>query len=71
MLQELLAVFAWDSKILKAHFRDAPSKRVDLPKAEILVTLYFGPVGLLVYVLADKEPVPGTHEELMKPLWKQ
>lgn len=37
----------------------------------ILVTLYLGPIGLLLYVLADKEPRPGTHEEFIKPLWKQ
>jgi hypothetical protein len=37
----------------------------------ILVTLYTGPVGLLLYVLADKEPRPGEHEEFIKPLWKQ
>lgn len=37
----------------------------------ILVTLYSGPFGLLAYVLADKEPRPGTHEEFIKPLWKQ
>ena len=30
-----------------------------------------GPVGLLLYVLADKEPRPGQHEEFVKPLWKQ
>src|SRR5882672_6361810 len=37
----------------------------------ILVTLYMGPFGLLLYVLADKEPHPGTHEEFTAPLWKQ
>jgi manganese oxidase len=37
----------------------------------ILVTLYMGPVALLLYVMADKEPKPGTHEEFIKPLWKQ
>ena len=37
----------------------------------ILVTLYMGPLGLLLYVLADKEPRPGTHEEFTSPLWKQ
>ena len=37
----------------------------------ILVTLYTGPLGLLLYVLADKEPHPGTHEEFIKPLSKQ
>lgn len=37
----------------------------------ILVTLYMGPLGLLLYVLADKEPRPGEHETFVKPLWKQ
>ena len=37
----------------------------------ILVTLYMGPFGLLLYVLADKEPRPGEHEEFTAPLWKQ
>jgi manganese oxidase len=37
----------------------------------ILVTLYMGPIALLLYVMADKEPKPGTHEEFIKPLWKQ
>ncbi|MDB5922214.1 MAG: copper oxidase, partial [Betaproteobacteria bacterium] len=37
----------------------------------ILVTLYMGPLGLLLYVLTDKEPRPGEHEDFIKPLWKQ
>ncbi|MDX8517354.1 DUF4396 domain-containing protein [Mesorhizobium dulcispinae] len=37
----------------------------------ILVTLYMGPIGLLLYVLADKEPRPGEHEAFTGPLWKQ
>src|SRR6266487_3671074 len=37
----------------------------------ILVTLYMGPLGLLLYVLADKEPRPGAHERFIAPLWKQ
>ncbi|MDX8466241.1 DUF4396 domain-containing protein [Mesorhizobium sp. VK23B] len=37
----------------------------------ILVTLYMGPLGLLLYVLADKEPRPGEHEVFTGPLWKQ
>ncbi len=37
----------------------------------ILVTLYMGPIGLLLYVLADKEPRPGEHEAFIRPLWKQ
>ncbi|QGM94055.1 multicopper oxidase domain-containing protein [Methylocystis rosea] len=37
----------------------------------ILVTLYTGPFGLLLYVIADKEPRPGAHEQFVRPLWKQ
>jgi FtsP/CotA-like multicopper oxidase with cupredoxin domain len=37
----------------------------------ILVTLYMGPLGLLLYVLADKEPRPGEHERFVQALWKQ
>jgi uncharacterized protein DUF4396 len=37
----------------------------------VLVTLYMGPIGLLLYVMTDKEPTPGSHEDFIKPLWKQ
>jgi FtsP/CotA-like multicopper oxidase with cupredoxin domain len=37
----------------------------------VLVTLYMGPIGLLLYVMSDKEPAPGTHEQFVQPLWKQ
>jgi FtsP/CotA-like multicopper oxidase with cupredoxin domain len=37
----------------------------------VLVTLYAGPLGLFAYVMADKEPRPGTHEKFVAPLWKQ
>src|SRR5438132_7446923 len=37
----------------------------------ILVTLYMGPIALLLYVMADKEPRPGEHERFISPLWKQ
>jgi len=37
----------------------------------ILVTIYMGPLGVLLYVLADKEPRPGEHEQFIAPLWKQ
>lgn len=37
----------------------------------VLITLYMGPLGLLMYVMADKEPYEGAHEEFIKPLWKQ
>jgi len=37
----------------------------------VLVTLYMGPVALALYVMSCQEPAPGTHEEFVKPLWKQ
>ncbi|APO68077.1 multicopper oxidase domain-containing protein [Rhizobium gallicum] len=58
------AYVAWD------QFRNNPEPAV-MKWGFILVTLYLGPIGLLLYVLADKEPAPNTHEEFIKPLWKQ
>src|ERR1700694_535951 len=55
---------AWD------QFRNNPEPVV-MKWGFILVTLYMGPIGLLIYVLADKEPRPGEHEEFVKPLSKQ
>lgn len=37
----------------------------------ILMTCYTGPVGAALYVLSCREPVPGEHEEFIRPLWKQ
>jgi hypothetical protein len=37
----------------------------------VLVTLYLGPIGYFLYVLSCQEPAPGTHEDFIKPLWKQ
>src|SRR3979411_345395 len=55
---------AWD------QYRNNPEPTV-MKWGFILVTLYMGPIGLLLYVLADKEPRPGEHEAFIKPLWKQ
>jgi FtsP/CotA-like multicopper oxidase with cupredoxin domain len=52
------------------QFRNNPEPAV-MKWGFVLVTLYMGPLGLLLYVMADKEPRPGTHEEFIKPLWKQ
>ena len=58
------AYVAWD------QFRGNPEPVV-MKWGFVLVTLYMGPIGLLLYVMADKEPRPGAHEEFIKPLWKQ
>jgi hypothetical protein len=55
---------AWD------QFRNNPEPTV-MKWGFVLVTLYMGPIGLLLYVLADKEPRTGEHESFIKPLWKQ
>src|SRR5919106_3625566 len=52
------------------QFRTNPEPAV-MKWGFILITLYMGVFGLLLYVLADKEPRPGTHEEFVSPLWKQ
>jgi len=58
------AYVAWDA------FTKNPEMKV-MKWGWVLVTLYTGPVGLAFYVLSCKEPAPGTHEEFVKPLWKQ
>src|SRR5882724_8843757 len=60
----LTAYVAWD------QFRGDPEPTV-MKWGFVLVTLYMGPIGLLMYVLADKEPRPGTHEEFTSSLAKQ
>jgi hypothetical protein len=59
-----IAYVGWD------QYRNNPEPVV-MKWGFILVTLYMGPIGLLLYVLADKEPRPGEHETFIKPLWKQ
>jgi FtsP/CotA-like multicopper oxidase with cupredoxin domain len=59
------AYVAWDNFVAKN-----PEETV-MKWAWVLITLYMGPIGLTLYVLSDKEPTPGTHDEFIKPLWKQ
>src|SRR5437773_11669008 len=58
---------AWVAYDQFSHNPEAPVMKWGF----VLVTLYMGPIGLLLYVLADKEPRPGTHEEFVSPLSKQ
>ena len=59
-----VAYVAWDI------FRHTPEPTV-MKWGWVLVTLYMGPLAAGLYVLADKEPRPGTHEAFVRPLWKQ
>jgi hypothetical protein len=52
------------------QFRNNPEPAV-MKWGFVLITLYMGPLGLVLYVLADKEPRPGEHEKFISPLWKQ
>lgn len=36
-----------------------------------LVVAYTGPVGLVIYLLSCREPLPREHEAYVAPLWKQ
>lgn len=36
-----------------------------------LVVAYTGPVGLVMYLLSCREPLRGTHDVYVAPLWKQ
>ena len=51
-------------------FRHTPEPTV-MKWGWVLVTLYLGPLAAGLYVLSDKEPRPGTHEDFVRPLWKQ
>jgi hypothetical protein len=37
----------------------------------VVVTLYSGPIGALLYVLSCREPLPGTHERYVAARWRQ
>lgn len=58
------AYVAWDL------FTNTPEMKV-MKWGWVLVTLYSGPVGLLIYWVSCREPAPGTHEQFTAPLWKQ
>ena len=54
---------AWD-------VRKTPENPV-IKWAWVLTAFYMGPIAATLYVLADKEPAPGTHEQFIQPMWKQ
>ena len=37
----------------------------------VMVTLYTGIFGLIIYIFSCREPAPYTHEKFIAPLWKQ
>jgi len=65
-----LLAFASTAYVAVDQYRNNPEPKV-MKWGFILVTLYMGPIALLLYVMADKEPRPGEHETFIAPLWKQ
>ncbi len=59
-----VAYVAWDA------WRNNPELTV-MKWGWILVTVFLGPIALMLYVLSCKEPYPGSHERFIQPLWKQ
>ena len=59
-----VAYVAWDL------FTNTPEMKV-MKWGWILVTLYTGIVGLIIYWFSCREPAPNTHEKFISPLWKQ
>ena len=58
-----LAYVAWDA------FKVTPQP-VIMKWGWLLMTLYTGPLGAVLYVLSCQEPAPGEHERFVVPLWK-
>lgn len=56
---------AWDN-----FAKNNPENTV-IKWAWVLTALYTGPVALVFYILADKEPRPGEHAQFIQPMWKQ
>ena len=49
---------------------NTPTGRV-MKLAWVLVVIYTGPVGLFIYLLSCRQPLPGTHDAFIAPHWKQ
>jgi len=39
--------------------------------AWVLVVLYTGPIGLVIFLLSCRQPLPGTHDKFIAAHWKQ
>lgn len=59
-----LAFVIWD------QITNTPSTGV-MKIAWFLVTAYTGPIGLFIYLLSCRQPLPRTHDAYIAPHWKQ
>ncbi len=51
-------------------FTNTPTTKL-MKLAWILVILYTGPIGLLIYLLSCRQPMPGMHDAFINVHWKQ
>jgi hypothetical protein len=51
-------------------FNNTPTMWV-MKLAWILIVIYTGPVGLFIYLLSCRQPIPGTHDQFIAQHWKQ
>lgn len=51
-------------------FTNTPTMWV-MKLAWILIILYTGPLGLFIYLVSCRQPIPGTHDQFIAPHWKQ
>lgn len=56
--------------VIYDQLTNTPSVNV-MKFAWFLVILYTGPIGLFFYFLSCRQPMEGTHDEFIKPHWKQ
>jgi len=49
---------------------NTPSLRI-MTIAWTLMILYSGPIGLFIYLLSCRQPLPGTHDQFINVHWKQ
>lgn len=56
--------------VLWDQLNNTPSMRI-MTLAWVLVTFYTGPLGLFLYLLSCRQPMPKTHDVFIKDHWKQ
>ena len=70
-----VAVFWWVLSALAVAFVLVDWKHAPIDATMhigfVLIVAFMGPLGLLLYVLTVREPLPHTHAQYIAPLWKQ
>lgn len=56
--------------VLWDQFTNTPSMRI-MTLAWALIILYTGPLGVFIYLLSCRQPMPGTHKAFIDVKWKQ